>query len=116
MAMDTDRISELVTRLESLGELKVRELLVTGEWGVLTSDTRTHVEDWLRSKESIRGQETMAIARGANAIAHFADSTANEALRTARQQKTVATIAAIAAVIAAIAAIINILITWSSKS
>ena len=114
MSVMDETISNFIAQLESYGELEVKRMMAKGEWGQETGFLRTHVEDWLRSKEAARELEAVSIAREAAStareakeIARSADSTAKDALRTAQQERTAAVIAAIAAIIAVVIAIIK---------
>ena len=92
---------EIIPHLESLGETKVRELLPTGEFGDSDSILRSVVDDWLRSKESIRKA----------ASEERSESRAERAISIAR----CANIIAIIAIILSASAIIIQIIQWSSK-
>jgi hypothetical protein len=95
MAMTPEDIRALVHQLSSLGEPEVRRLLPLEHWGKPGSELRARVEDWLRSLEVER--EVASV------------STAAEALRLARVQRTIAIIAIIMAAIALALITINII-------
>lgn len=123
MAMTSEGISKLLTKMNSLGELEVqvRKLVIQGFLGRPGSEEGDRVADWLRREEAARdieatvaasraaisASEAVLAANDANEIARSAAATAKEAVRIARQQRTTAVIALITAIIAAAITIIN---------
>jgi len=97
MAMTQDDIKQLMVKLESLGEPKVRQLVIQGELGGPGSRDGDQVEGWLRLQESQRDLESMSMAR--------------EAMRIAREQRTIAVVATIMATIATMTAIAAMIIS-----
>jgi hypothetical protein len=114
MSLLDESMSNFIAQLEAYGEPEVRRMMAKGEWGQEIGFLRTHVENWLRSKEAARvleavsiAHEAVSIARETNKLARSAESIAKDALRTAQQERTAAVIAAIAAIIAVVAVIIQ---------
>jgi hypothetical protein len=117
--------SEFMNQLASLGEITVRQRLLTHYYGLPGSGLRAQVEEWLANQETSReiatqadsfasNREANALAREANASAREANALAREANLSASKANSLASLAnrqaLIALIISAITAITAIVV------